>query len=304
MRILFSYIKGHWSEDFRFSYYLLVLVFIGILLYFNYNLNLEKRYLDPAFGKPLHFFIILISFLIGYLGTLAIQRLYFKKAFPADYRFWIALLFILCVEAHDMSFSFHRTLARALPTDIFLLAIRTIKNMASVVTVLLPLYIFHQVTKSRTRFYGLTRQGFDVRPYLVLCGIALTGIAISLVNNDLNSYYPTYKAHMGDYFGEYEWMAVIVYEIFYSLDFVSVEMVFRGFLVIGLARWLGKEAIMPMVTVYCMLHFGKPLPEAISSIFGGYLLGILAYRSKSVLGGVMIHVSIALGMEFFAYIFS
>ena len=94
----------------------------------------------------------------------------------------------------------------------------------------------------------------------------------------------------------------LIYELFYGFDFLGVEMIFRGFMVIGLARWLGKEAIMPMVAVYCILHFGKPMPEAISSIFGGFLLGILAYRSKSVLGGVMIHISIALGMEFFAFI--
>ena len=57
-----------------------------------------------------------------------------------------------------------------------------------------------------------------------------------------------------------------------------------------------------MITVYCFLHFGKPMGEAISSIFGGYILGILAYESRNIYGGLIAHLGVAWGMEYLAYL--
>ena len=69
-----------------------------------------------------------------------------------------------------------------------------------------------------------------------------------------------------------------------------------------MTKYLGPQAILPMAAFYCFYHLGKPAGEAISSIFGGYILGIFSYTTKSVWGGVIIHISIALLMEFFAFI--
>jgi hypothetical protein len=52
-----------------------------------------------------------------------------------------------------------------------------------------------------------------------------------------------------------------------------------------------------MAVIYCQLHFGKPLGEAISSIFGGYILGVISYQTKNIWGGVLVHVGIAWLME-------
>ena len=52
-----------------------------------------------------------------------------------------------------------------------------------------------------------------------------------------------------------------------------------------------------MVAVYCSIHFGKPLVEAISSVFGGYILGALAFQTRHIWGGVVVHICIALTME-------
>ncbi len=69
---------------------------------------------------------------------------------------------------------------------------------------------------------------------------------------------------------------------------------------IGMVQWMGKEAILPMVVTYAFLHFGKPFPETISSIFGGYILGIFAYKTENIMGGIFIHMAIALLMDVFA----
>jgi membrane protease YdiL (CAAX protease family) len=46
-----------------------------------------------------------------------------------------------------------------------------------------------------------------------------------------------------------------------------------------------------------MIHFSKPLPECIGSIFAGFILGWLSYKSKSIWGGVFLHVSVAISMD-------
>ena len=99
-----------------------------------------------------------------------------------------------------------------------------------------------------------------------------------------------------------EWVSVITYEFFYLTDFLNTELLFRGFLVIGVSKYLGKDSILPMVAAYAVLHFGKPLGETISSVFGGYLLGVLAYYSKNIWGGVILHITLAGSMEFFAFL--
>jgi hypothetical protein len=52
-----------------------------------------------------------------------------------------------------------------------------------------------------------------------------------------------------------------------------------------------------MAAFYCTIHFGKPLGECITSFFGGLALGVLAYRTRSILGGLIIHLGLAWMME-------
>ena len=99
-----------------------------------------------------------------------------------------------------------------------------------------------------------------------------------------------------------QWLSVAVFELLYGINFLNIELFFRGFLVIGFARVLGGEAVMAMVGAYVFLHFGKPMTECISSAFGGYLIGILAFKSNRIWGGVALHIALAWSMELFAWI--
>jgi membrane protease YdiL (CAAX protease family) len=86
------------------------------------------------------------------------------------------------------------------------------------------------------------------------------------------------------------------------LDFVTIELFFRGFLVLAFVRFVGPDAIVPMAVFYCSIHFGKPLAECISSFFGGMLLGIVVYKTGSVAGGLVVHLGIAWMMEIGGYL--
>lgn len=57
-----------------------------------------------------------------------------------------------------------------------------------------------------------------------------------------------------------------------------------------------------MVATYAFLHFGKPMTEAISSVFGGYILGIIFLYNRNVWGGVIIHMGVAWVLELFGYL--
>jgi len=84
------------------------------------------------------------------------------------------------------------------------------------------------------------------------------------------------------------------------VQFIALEVFFRGFLLHGLRRALGANAIFVMVVPYCMIHFQKPMPETFGAIGAGLILGTLALRTRSIWGGVLIHVGVAMTMDVLA----
>ena len=112
--------------------------------------------------------------------------------------------------------------------------------------------------------------------------------------------YKTSQAHV--YWQLPEWVSVLIYELAYGWDFLTVEMIYRGFFVISLSALLGRSSVIAMASLYCFLHFGKPELEAVSSIFGGYILGVIALETRSIFGGVILHIGIAWMMEVFGYL--
>ncbi len=65
----------------------------------------------------------------------------------------------------------------------------------------------------------------------------------------------------------------------------------------GLKHRYGHGAIWVMLIPYVMIHFTKPPAEAAGAVSAGTVLGVLSLRSGSILGGVLIHVSVAWMMD-------
>jgi membrane protease YdiL (CAAX protease family) len=174
----------------------------------------------------------------------------------------------------------------------------------SLFTVFIPILVFYFLTdKDQKHVYGLNAHKFDTRPYFTMLIIMLPLIIIASFNPGFVEQYPMYastSAHV--HLGVPEWTTVAVYETTYGLDFINVEFLFRGFMVIGMISVLGRGAVLSMAVVYCFLHFGKPAGEAISSVFGGYILGVIAYETRSIWGGIIVHMGIAWMMELVAFI--
>lgn len=89
----------------------------------------------------------------------------------------------------------------------------------------------------------------------------------------------------------------LLFEAGYLLQFFALELFFRGFLLHGLRPALGVQAVAVMMVPYCMLHFGKPMPEALASIIAGVVLGLISYRSRSFALGFVLHATVALSMD-------
>lgn len=123
-------------------------------------------------------------------------------------------------------------------------------------------------------------------------------IAIASSQQDFLLVYPKVQSiQLSSLQPEYNWLYVLLYEVSYGSDFISIELFFRGFLILAFIKYAGKEAILPMACFYCTIHFGKPLAECISSFFGGMILGIIAFHTRSIIGGLLVHLGIAWLME-------
>jgi CAAX protease family protein len=90
------------------------------------------------------------------------------------------------------------------------------------------------------------------------------------------------------------------WEGLYAAQFLSLEFFFRGVILQTLRKVAGSNAIFVMIVPYCMIHYGKPMPETLGAIGAGLILGTLAMRTRSIWGGVLLHVGVAVSMDMLA----
>lgn len=77
------------------------------------------------------------------------------------------------------------------------------------------------------------------------------------------------------------------------LDLIGWEFFFRGWILFGYARKFGHEALWLQAVPFAVAHIGKPEVETLSTIFGGFAFGWVAYRTKSFIWPFLIHWFIA-----------
>lgn len=147
--------------------------------------------------------------------------------------------------------------------------------------------------------FGLTLADFYFTPrdylrHLPVYGLLFmpVGLAVLAVARS-----PEFQAQYPFYHGHHSWRDLLVWELAYGVQFLSLEFFFRGFLLRGLAAEMGSMAVIAMAIPYCMIHFGKPLPECLGSLLSGIVLGTLAMDTRSIWGGITIHVAVAWSMD-------
>ena len=149
------------------------------------------------------------------------------------------------------------------------------------------------VRREKLRAYGLQTQGFFRHAwiYAFMLGIVIPVVWVASGTQAFSSYYPIYRL------AGRTWFDFLFWEIVYSLQFLSLEFFFRGFVVLGLEDRMGSAIVAAAVVPYCMIHFGKPVAEVCAAIIAGIVLGTLALKTRSVLAGALIHVTVAVSMD-------
>jgi membrane protease YdiL (CAAX protease family) len=77
------------------------------------------------------------------------------------------------------------------------------------------------------------------------------------------------------------------------LDLFGWEFIFRGWLLFGYARKFGADALWLQAVPFALVHLGKPELETLSTIFGGFTFGWVAWRTKSFVYPLLIHWFVA-----------
>jgi membrane protease YdiL (CAAX protease family) len=97
-----------------------------------------------------------------------------------------------------------------------------------------------------------------------------------------------------------DWGRIWTWEVTRALRFVCLEFFFRGFLLFGIEKRFGYNAVAVAALPYGVIHYGKPFPEALGAIVAGAALGTLALRTRSIAGGAILHASVATSMDLLA----
>ena len=144
---------------------------------------------------------------------------------------------------------------------------------------LVPLFIIIVVFRESPAEYGFGLG--DWKAGLVLTGIVIAVAALLLW------YFAKSDPSMGEYYTR-----LLKPELPYNafLDLIGWEFMFRGWLLFLYARKYGPaDALWLQAVPFALAHLGKPQLETLSTIFGGYLFGLVAWRTKSFLYPFLIH---------------
>lgn len=278
----------------------LVSLLAAALIFSNYYFGIDKKInYEDSFGERFiwRYCIFLAAFALPYFFYLLIK----KKNYFLNTRF----IFLVLVAPAVFSFKIAWNIIFPFSHD------RNLNDYWNhvfywpilLIIVIAILFIIWKKWYADGSFFGMTFSNFQWKPNLVMLAIMLPLIAIASTQHDFQEMYPKLKTISGLYDeANLNWGHKLLFELSYGSDFISIELFFRGFLVLAFVKWAGKDAILPMACFYCTIHFGKPLGECISSYFGGMILGIVVYNTRSIFGGLIVHLGIAWMMEIGGYV--
>lgn len=280
---------------------------LAVGIYLNYWHDLYRNMVNAhAWSFRLTGWFMLfygIPFLAVYLFQAVVQKDFSFLGKPA---FWFLFVFALLVySVRSSSYLWfqwlHDILKNANKSYFWYKVLHTAGRGLMVI---IPIFIYWLIfDRKRMPLYGLTLKNYDTRPYLIMLAIMVPLVAWASFQGDFLQTYPRGgRIHDIDFSVISDRKYFLLYELVYGFDFFYVEFFFRGFLILAFMRLTGPGAILPMTAFYVLIHFGKPMGETISSFFGGTLLGIISYYSRSVAGGLIVHVGIAWMMEIGAFL--
>ena len=146
---------------------------------------------------------------------------------------------------------------------------------------IIPMLFILVVFRENPRDYGFTLGDWRAGLILTLGGILLMAPILWFLNRGD----PSMQNYYRPYLGGLPWSTFA--------DLFGWEFIFRGWILFGYARKFGPEALWLQAVPFALAHVGKPAVETFSTIFGGFLFGWVAYRTKSFIYPFLIHWFVA-----------
>jgi hypothetical protein len=271
------------------------IAFVAVLIFINYHFNLNSHLKSlPSSSEYLAWFIIFaITFSFAYILESCIKSIHLHKNL-------VLLIFIApAIFAWKMSYNFNFFISSDTAINTYWNAVIYWPLKLFVITIML-LIVWYAFDRKQS-FYGLSSKGFNTKPYFYLLFMMIPLIAVASTQKAFLQLYPRFQNIPFLSSPESPVLSKLIYEISYGIDFAGIELFFRGFLILAFVKYAGKNVILPMALFYCTIHFGKPLGECISSFFGGLILGVITYHTRSIYGGLIVHLGIAWLMEIGGY---
>ena len=145
-----------------------------------------------------------------------------------------------------------------------------------------PLLIVLAGFRDKPSRYGLQLGDWRWGLGLAVAGCVVMTPVVLLLSGapDFRAYYaPSYEALPG----------LLTTNLF---DLGSTEFLYRGFLMLALARVFGPIALVVALFPFTFTHLTKPEAELLSTFAGGAVYGWLAWRTRSVVWGALAHIYI------------
>ncbi len=176
--------------------------------------------------------------------------------------------------------------------------------MGFVLLVVIPCCIIKFGFKERLAEYGLgwpkNRIKLGALTFFVTLVVSLPVFWLGTKNPEMAAEYPLFRQAITT------WSGFIVYEIVYLLFFITIEFIFRGYLLFGLFKIKDTEAIKGITGIkgpllfgiyailiqmlsYTMWHISKPTPELMGTIVWGVALGAVALKIRSIWPIIAVH---------------
>ncbi len=307
MKKIIGYLNNFYTTHLNKNELLFAFFFIGAFAYLNYGTSfikdLKNEHLYDTTYSVFLAFLFGIPLFLGFVSNSIFSKDWSHWKNP---RFWILVLLAIGVfTLRNCSHIILNPLYDKL-TDLdhtrWTWSVLSTVLRSSLILVPLTLYWFF-VDRKDQNLYGFTLKGFNTKPYFAMLLIMFPLIALASTQADFLGAYPRgQNFDTLDIQNTAHWKFFGLYELVYGLDFISIEFFFRGFMILAFLKLLGPKTLIPMAMFYVTIHWGKPAGELISSFFGGTLLGIITLYSRSIIGGIIVHMGIAWMMEIGALI--
>jgi membrane protease YdiL (CAAX protease family) len=158
----------------------------------------------------------------------------------------------------------------------------------------IPFFIIRYLLKEKMSAYGVQLGNWQVgiKISIILVLVTLPLIWMASASESFSGKYPHLLSLRS------VWSKFFIYEVGMLIYMFAWEFIWRGFMLFGLEEKFGYYAVLIQMIPFLILHNGKPMAETFGAIIGGVALGILAFRTRSFIYGIIVHMSMMFSIDF------